>query len=169
MDNGGKGFQSTRPMTESLPRSQEVGAKCLSDQKAELTGIILLPRVTPSQRAPPPTATTTGTRISGSGGYQCYCATEGLRCQMAHPRRQPHPYLSKCHHAGWCGSGWCGGGRGWGVGGLAVGGALNPSPQRSRFAPFQLQLQIFSSSTRGSGPSKYGDYSTVPGGATLSA
>lgn len=54
MDNGGKGFQSTRPMTESLPRSQEVGAKRLSDQKAELTGIILLPRVTPSQRVPPP-------------------------------------------------------------------------------------------------------------------
>lgn len=162
MDNRGNGFQSGRPMTESLPRSQEVEAKHLSDQKAELTGIILLPRLTPSQRAPPPP----DTRVSGSGGYRCYCATEGLRCQMAHPRRQPHPYLSKCHHAGWCGSGRWGGG---GFGGLAVGGALNPSPRRSRFVPFQLQLQIFSSSTRGSRPSKYGDYSTVPGGATLSA
>lgn len=53
MDNRGNGFQSSRPMTESLPQSQKVEAKHLGDQKAELTGIILLPRLKPSQRAPP--------------------------------------------------------------------------------------------------------------------
>lgn len=51
-------------------------------------------------------------------------------CQMASRWREPHPYLSKCHHIGW------------------LQGALNPSRGRRQFATIQLQLQIFSS-TRG--------------------
>lgn len=160
MDNRGKGFQPTHPMTESLPWSQEVEAKHLSDQKAELTGIILLPRLTPSQRPPPPALESLAPE-----GIGVIVRPRGFDARwLIRDANHTHTCQNATTLAGAAVGGW-----GGGVGGLAVGGALNPSPRRSRFAPFQLQLQIFSSSTRGSRPSKYGDYSTVPGGATLSA
>lgn len=32
----------------------------------------------------------------------CVIVWHGPLCQMAGPWREPHPYLSKCHHIGWC-------------------------------------------------------------------
>lgn len=69
------------------------------------------------------------TRVSGSGGYLCYCVTRATMPDGSSVTRTPPILVKMPPH--------------W-----LVRGMLNPSPGRSRFATIQLQLQIFSS-TRG--------------------
>lgn len=66
------------------------------------------------------------TRVSGSGGYLCYCVTRAAMPDGSAVTRSPPKLVKMPPH--------------W-----LVQGVLNPSHGRSRFATVQLQLQIFSS------------------------
>lgn len=66
------------------------------------------------------------TRVSGSGGYLCYCVTRAAMPDGSAATCSPPILVKMPPH--------------W-----LVQGVLNPSRGRSRFATIQLQLQIFSS------------------------